>query len=552
MRIGELLIEQRKLRPGDLQRALADKPGERRLVSFLIAKGLVDFDDASRALGEQKGVACALAKHLAGRDPALAKLIPAELGRGSCVLPIGRSSKGAVIVCVRDPSPAVLASIKQAIRDDVLMVVAPAARLEHLVAEAYGKAGEDDFDIDVDGGLDLDATPTPAPVSRGPMPTPPQPFQRIEPPRTYARPETPAPLPPMPDMDALDPESIRLSLTDLDDDRVEKDPTQSGQIPIIGPGGTYPPANKPITTPPSIGAKATNPNVASPLAGLTRPEPTPPPSPAFGGDEPAPEFELELPDATPTFAPDLGPAGSIHSRPTKPDVAVAAAAIHSKPTKPDLAATANALQSMPDATPLPARAPRPAESSYSIHTRPKQEIKTAVSAVADAALRRPPRASTEPKTTRPMSLEAMQIGLDHAPTREAATDLVLSYIATRWAAGIVLAIRDRAAIGYRGHAVTSPESVTVSLGSPSTVQRAVQTRYVSVEVPTGVGQSALAHALNSPSAPAAAPVIVKGQPVAVIAVGDPIEGAHARDFAAADLATLAEALGTAYNRIMSR
>jgi hypothetical protein len=47
-------------------------------------------------------------------------------------------------------------------------------------------------------------------------------------------------------------------------------------------------------------------------------------------------------------------------------------------------------------------------------------------------------------------------------------------------------------------------------------------------------------------------VIVKGQPVAVIAVGDPIEGAHARDFAAADLATLAEALGTAYNRIMSR
>jgi hypothetical protein len=415
-------------------------------------------------------------------------------------------------------------------------VVAPAARLEHLVAEAYGKAGgDDDFDIDVDGGLDLDATPTPtpAPVSRGPMPTPPMPFPRVE--------------PPMPDMDALDPESIRLSLTDLDDVRVEKDPTQSGQIPIIGAGGTYPPANKPITTPPSIGAKATNPNVLSPLAGLPRPEPLPDLGPA-GTSEPVPEFELELPDATPTFTAELGPAGSVHSRPTKPDVAVALA---TKPTKPDLAATTSALQSMatqPDAPPRPLRP----DSSYAIHTRAKSEPKPAVLAVADAALRRPPRASTEPKTTKPMSLEAMQVGLDHAPTREAATDLVLSYIATRWAAGIVLAIRDRAAIGYRGHAVTAPESVTVSLGSPSTVQRAVQTRFVSVEVPSGVGQSALTHALNSPSAPAAAPVIVKGQPVAVIAVGDPIEGAHARDFAAADLATLAEALGTAYNRIMSR
>lgn len=550
MRIGELLIEQRKLRPGDLQRALADKPAERRLVSFLIAKGLVDFDDASRALGEQKGVACALAKHLAGRDPALARLIPADLGRGSCVLPIGRSSKGAVIVCVRDPSPALLATIQQAIRGDVLMVVAPAARLEHLVAEAYGKAGgDDDFDIDVDGGLDLDATPTPtpAPVSRGPMPTPPMPFPRVEPPRTYARPDTPAALPPMPDMDALDPESIRLSLTDLDDARVEKDPTQSGQIPIIGPGGTYPPANKPITTPPSIGAKATNPNMLSPLAGLPRPEPIADFGPA-GASDPVPEFELELPDATPTFTAELGPAGSIHSRPTKPDVA---AALASKPTKPDLAATASALQSMATQPDAPVRPSRP-DSSYAIHTRAKSEPKPAVLAVADAVLRNPPRASIEPKTTKPMSLEATQVGLDHAPTREAATDLVLSYIATRWAAGLVLAIRDRAAIGYRGHAVTAPESVTVSLGSPSTVQRAVQTRFVSVEVPAGVGQSALTHALNSPSAPAAAPVIVKGQPVAVIAVGDPIEGAHARDFAAADLKTLAEALGTAYNRIMSR
>jgi hypothetical protein len=433
MRIGELLIEQRKLRASDLTRALADKPGDKRLASFLIVKGLVEFDDASRALGLQRGVACALSKHLAGRDPALAKLIPAELGRGSCALPIGKSSKGSVIVCVRDPAPALLRMLEQAIKCEILMVIAPAARLEQLVADAYGTASSEELDIDFDLAHDLPA-PTPSRVTRGPLPTPPMPFDRVDSPMPYhsanqfPRAETPAPLPPLPDMDALDPESIRLSLTDLDDVRVTKDPAQSGQIPKVG---TLPPSNRPMTTPPALSALA---------------------------------------------------AGTVTSR-TRAD------------SKPPLTA-------------------KPA-----------------------------------PK---PMSLETMTHGLETATTREAATDVVLKYIATRWSAGLVLAIRDKAAIGYRGHGVVAPESVTVSLGSPSTVQRAVQTRFVSIEAPSGVGQSALAHALNKPEAPAAAPIIVGGQAVAVIAVSDPLEGPHARDIAAADLALLAEALGSAYKRIMSR
>jgi hypothetical protein len=427
MRIGELLIEQRKLRASDLTRSLADKPGDKRLASFLIAKGLVEFDDASRALGEQRGFACALSKHLAGRDPALAKLIPAELGRGSCVLPIGKSSKGSVIVCVRDPAPALLRTLEQAIKSDILMVIAPSARLEQLVAEAYGVASTEELDIDFDLAHDLPA-PTPSRVTRGPLPTPPMPFQRVDALHQFPRADTPPPLPPLPDMDALDPESIRLSLTDLDDVRVTKDPAQSGQIPKAG-SNTLPPANKSLTAPPPLSALA---------------------------------------------------AGTVTSTRSISD------------SKPPVAA------------------------------KPK------------------------------MSLETMSHGLESATTREAATDLVLSFIATRWSAGLVLAIRDKAAIGYRGHGVVAPESVTVSLGSPSTVQRAVQTRFVSIEAPNGVGQSALVHALNKPQAPAAAPIMVGGQPVAVIAVSDPLEGPQARDIAAADLALLAEALGSAYKRIMSR
>lgn len=423
MRIGDLLIEQRKLGADELSRALREKPADRRLASFLVAKGLVDFDDASRALGTQKGVACALAKHLAGRDPELAKLIPAELGRSSCALPIGKSSKGSVIICVRDPAPALLRTLEQAIRGDILMVIAPASRLEQLIAEAYGSASADELDIDFDLANDLPA-PTPSRVTRGPLPTPPMPFNAVDPPREFPRAETPAPLPPLPDMSMLDPESIRYALADLDDVRVTKDPAQSGQMPIRGSGNTLPPASKPVTAPPPLSVLA---------------------------------------------------AGTV--------------------------------------------------------TNPNMNART-------------PTAPT--KTT----FEMVQIGLERAATREAATDLVLSYVATRWLAGLVLAIRDKAAIGYRGHGVTAPETVTVSLGSPSTVQRAVQTKFVSIEAPSGVGQSALVHALNRPKVPAAAPVLVGGQPVAVIAVSDPIDGPQ--EIAAADLSMLAEALATAYKRIMSR
>lgn len=412
MRIGELLVEQRKLRASDLSRALAEKPADKRLCSFLIAKGLLDFDDASRALGEQKGVACALSKHLAGRDPALARLIPAELGRASCALPIGRSSKGSVIVCVRDPAPALLAALRQTIREDILMVIAPAARLEHLVADAYGSASDEELDIDFD--IAVEATPVPRRV----LTTPPAPFAAVEPAQAHAPLATPQAMPPLPDMDALDPESIRLSLTDLDDVRVDKDPAQSGQMARVT--STLPAANRPLPPPPSSGL---------------------------------------------------------------------------------------------------------------------------------AAATEPPRRTGDLKPRR--SLDEVRADLSRASSREAATDIVIAYVATRWTTGLVLAVRERAAIGYRGHRVIAPETVTVSLGSPSTLQRAVQTRATSVEMPSGVGQSALIHALGAPSAPAVAPVLVRGQPIAVLAVGDPLEGASTRDEAVADLAQLAEALGAAYVRFVA-
>lgn len=384
MRIGELLVEQRKLRPSELTRAIADKPADKRLASFLIARGLVEFDDASRALGEQRGVPCALTKHLAGRDEALANLIPAELGRASWALPIGRTSKGAIIVCVRDPAPALLSSLRQATKAEVTMVIAPANRLEHLVLSAYGAAPNEEFDVDF------------STTGMGENPIAPR-------------------MPPKADMDVLDPASVRLALTDLDDIRVDKDPTQSGQIPKFGASGS------------------------------TLPPPTVPATPAMG---------------------------------------------------------------------------------------------------------RTSRARTaDPRATRPMSISAMSVGLEHTTSREGATDLVLAYVATRWRSGLVLAIRDKNAMGYRGHGVSMPELVSVPLAIPSTVARAVETRAASTEVPASGAQEALSRALGSPRSMAAAPVLVGGQAVAAIVVGDPFDGPSQ---AGGELAQLAEALGSAYQRIAAR
>ena len=160
--------------------------------------------------------------------------------------------------------------------------------------------------------------------------------------------------------------------------------------------------------------------------------------------------------------------------------------------------------------------------------------------------------SLNPAATRKMSVQAMQVGLEHATTREAATDLVLAYVATRWQAGLVFAIRDRSAVGYRGHGVIAPESIKLALGAPSTVQHAVDSRFVSVQTPQGPAQDQLSRALEGPEHPAAAPVMVNGQPAAVLVVGDVLDSSEDFHVAAADLAMLAEALGTAYQRILGR
>jgi hypothetical protein len=330
MRIGELLVEQRMLQPADLDRVLANRRTGTRLVSALIETGVLAFDDGARALGQHKGIAAALAKHLNGRDPELVKLLPAELGRAACALPIGRTSGGALIVCVRDPAPALLDRLREALKTEILMVITPAQRLEDLIELEYGAPPVDEFDVDFSSSVEV-------------MP------------------------PPAPDMDALDPDSVRLALTDLDDARVDKDFTQSGTFAI-------------------------------------------------------------------------------------------------------------------------------------------------------------PRAPTAPPR---VTLDIVKVALDRATGRDGATDAVMGFIAGNWSAGLVLAIKDGSAVGYRGHNVKLPETVRVPYGPLPNLSRALRP------------------ALSNPTSPTIAPVLVKGAPVAVIAVGDPLGAIDG-----ASLGRLAELLARAYERLV--
>jgi hypothetical protein len=159
-----------------------------------------------------------------------------------------------------------------------------------------------------------------------------------------------------------------------------------------------------------------------------------------------------------------------------------------------------------------------------------------------AALPPPPRPFDETKA----SLEA-------AATREAATDAAMPFLVDRFETVLVLAIRGRSAIGYRGHGVPIGDvgTISISLDESSTVQRALDVRRTSILAGASATQDELARRMNTPT-PSAAPVLVGGTAIAVIVVGDPIHGFGETERSLLDLNRVTSALADAYGRIAGR
>src|SRR5262245_51665597 len=132
-------------------------------------------------LAEQHGLAGVLQRHLSGRDTEVAKLLPAELARSAVALPIGRKRDGELIICVRDPIRELVPQLEAAASSQIVLAIAPATQLEELVISVYGRAPSGEFDVEIG------TRPMAVVAELGP-----------------------------------------LHLVDLDDTRVNKDPTQTG------------------------------------------------------------------------------------------------------------------------------------------------------------------------------------------------------------------------------------------------------------------------------------------------------------------------------------
>jgi len=225
MQIGQILVAQRWVEPAALARALAEQRHTgKRLCSLLIARGLLDPDHAARALANQHNVPGVLQKHLEHRDRSLAELLPAPLARAAIALPIGRTRNQELLICVRDPRPELAAALTAAVGQPVLIVVAPAYQLEQLVKQVYDNLPRRRNDADDDGdGIDVDLTTRPIAIIRDDIPMLGDPLDHLG----------------------------AMTLVGLDDVRVAKDPSQSGQQAKV-PSRTVSPLPPRTTTGPTL------------------------------------------------------------------------------------------------------------------------------------------------------------------------------------------------------------------------------------------------------------------------------------------------------------
>lgn len=159
MRIGQLLVQRGWVARDALEAGLeAHGAAGVRIVSYLISRGALDFDDGARALAEHTGVAPALRRHLERRDKEVLGLVDAEVARRACALPLFRNKRGALIVCVRDPAAPELAELVRSVEGDLVLAIAPAGYLERIVERAYeiplDLAAEEELADDLDDEVD--------------------------------------------------------------------------------------------------------------------------------------------------------------------------------------------------------------------------------------------------------------------------------------------------------------------------------------------------------------------------------------------------------------
>ncbi|MDQ3365267.1 MAG: hypothetical protein M3680_07555 [Myxococcota bacterium] len=146
------------------------------------------------------------------------------------------------------------------------------------------------------------------------------------------------------------------------------------------------------------------------------------------------------------------------------------------------------------------------------------------------------------------ALEITLQEMDKAFSLLAVERMVMSYVAQRWSAALLVKIVGATAVGHSGHGshLGVADSITLPLTFPSLLQVAHDERRTTTDAVDSAVQQHLLSLLGNPQVAIAAPVECRSEVQAVLVVGDTVATRQRESIV--ELDRLADALGAAYDR----
>jgi type IV pilus assembly protein PilB len=139
VRLGELLLREKRITPAQLQEALAhQRANGGRLGSNLVQLGFVKDDDITSTLSRQYGVP-AIALGTFELDANVVRLIPAETAIKYLVLPVGRSGPSLTLAMIDPTNVFAMDDIKFMTGLQIEPVVASESAIREAIARYHGK-----------------------------------------------------------------------------------------------------------------------------------------------------------------------------------------------------------------------------------------------------------------------------------------------------------------------------------------------------------------------------------------------------------------------------
>jgi hypothetical protein len=142
MKLGEILMSSGAVTAEELDQALTRaRRVQQRLGSAFIALGIADVDQIAEALSQQLRVPPARDRHLRQVPHDIIALVPQEMARRLCAIPVGGTKDGELVIAMRDPGDAqAVAELEQVTDYRVVPAVASEVRLRQAIEGLYARS----------------------------------------------------------------------------------------------------------------------------------------------------------------------------------------------------------------------------------------------------------------------------------------------------------------------------------------------------------------------------------------------------------------------------